>query len=819
VKYAMALAFVGPDDTGGILKINNADSGPTNASAMAYFTRSNNQSSPTGLNAMLRLSDHSSNVPLYIETSDTAAPLFIVKGSGNVGIGTSAPGSILQIVGGDVTLGALGSSSSLVVSSSSTGNTRVRLDTLSDSGQIRLFNSGNAQMITLVASGNSYLNGGNVGIGTTNPMTKLHIAGSSPGTASNLKITTTSTGDAVTDGVSIGMDGYDSNLGVSFWNFENGGMRFATNNSVKMTILSGGNVGIETTEPNNKLDVYGNIGLGTGTLATNGALRLANNTKVSWRNAADSANLEIRVSHSTGFNFSQGATDIVRLGSDVSYFSLSNVGIGTTSPTATLDISAPKNNNLLKLRSSTGLVGGDWVGISLATGDTGAQPNRSAQIRGYVVGGTDDVELAFLTSDSAAPTEKMRINKLGNVGIGTTNPGAKLSFGTSISTSKGIYLYESSTEKYGLGIGASQLQIYSSSGATKNIAFGQYDGDTFTEAMRIINGNVGIGTTNPLYKLDVIASGTGPIARFNSDNNTGCDIATDGTITCTSDRRLKKNISGSDYGINEIMALRPVEYNWLFESNKARKSIGFIAQEVEDILPQLVMTNADGRKQLNTIGIIPILTKAFQEQHQEVTSIKGQVTSIDGQVIGIKGQVTSIDENIEKLNDITLTAEEKISLISDTLISTKEMLKQVQDDTQTLKSQMEDLKTQNQAIIDFASALETDRLVYKDTLGNINLLDGQLEAEGIVAGAFTIKISENKDPLFGSAIVKAGENKAVITNTNVETESLINITLKSDPNGAVPFVSRQVKGEFDISIKENTASDIIINWWIMQTEK
>ncbi len=135
-------------------------------------------------------------------------------------------------------------------------------------------------------------------------------------------------------------------------------------------------------------------------------------------------------------------------------------------------------------------------------------------------------------------------------------------------------------------------------------------------------GNVGIGTTNPSAPFEVKGTGTGAtIAKFTDVNTTGCTLATGGTISCSSDVNLKKNIDDLNYGLDAVMSLRPVWYNWKTESDAITKNLGFIAQEVEQVIPKLVTTESEtGLKSLNTIGMIPVLVKSIQELATEVSS-------------------------------------------------------------------------------------------------------------------------------------------------------------------------------------------------------
>lgn len=137
------------------------------------------------------------------------------------------------------------------------------------------------------------------------------------------------------------------------------------------------------------------------------------------------------------------------------------------------------------------------------------------------------------------------------------------------------------------------------------------------------SGNVGIGTTSPVYALDVKAEGTGIIARFNSDYDTSCTLATDGTLSCTSDKSLKKNIEDVGYGLAEVIKLKPIAFNWNFDSDGREKSLGFIAQDVQGVVPNLVSTDQNGLLTLNTIGMIPILTHAIQQLSGYLGSVSG----------------------------------------------------------------------------------------------------------------------------------------------------------------------------------------------------
>lgn len=84
-----------------------------------------------------------------------------------------------------------------------------------------------------------------------------------------------------------------------------------------------------------------------------------------------------------------------------------------------------------------------------------------------------------------------------------------------------------------------------------------------------------------------------------------------------SDRRLKSEIEISEYGLKEILALKSVKY--IIEG---RKDIGFIAQEVEEVMPEFVGIVYDDILGVNYAQMVSVLTKAVQELHEELQEVK-----------------------------------------------------------------------------------------------------------------------------------------------------------------------------------------------------
>ena len=93
--------------------------------------------------------------------------------------------------------------------------------------------------------------------------------------------------------------------------------------------------------------------------------------------------------------------------------------------------------------------------------------------------------------------------------------------------------------------------------------------------------------------------------------------------TTPSDRRLKKNIKEINYGLDTIMNLNPKEYDWKKDD---RHDIGFIAQEVEEIIPEIVKDKKHFDKEIKTLDyekLTAVLIKAVQEQQDQINELKG----------------------------------------------------------------------------------------------------------------------------------------------------------------------------------------------------
>jgi hypothetical protein len=142
-------------------------------------------------------------------------------------------------------------------------------------------------------------------------------------------------------------------------------------------------------------------------------------------------------------------------------------------------------------------------------------------------------------------------------------------------------------------------------------------------------GNVGIQNTSPAVGLHVgsssITTGT-TVARFQNAGGT-CNIipSTAGTISCTSDERLKKNIEEYNGALDAINKLNVKEYNMKTDAEGTRKQIGVMAQELDKVFPGLVSTDENGYKSVAYGGLVPVLAEAVKEQQVQVKQLQNNL--------------------------------------------------------------------------------------------------------------------------------------------------------------------------------------------------
>ncbi|MEI8327633.1 MAG: hypothetical protein WCG02_00660 [Candidatus Taylorbacteria bacterium] len=495
---------------------------------------------------------------MKFETAGVGSFKFI---NGSVGIGTTAPTQRLHVSSG--VMGAPVTSG--IIQTYGTMRLRGNDNGILDQG----FLAGGAgawfQSTDQLALGTNYPlllnpNGGNIGIGTTSPNFKLdvlvpHTGGMNvAGATTNLdahyllmnKNALSYYGGYSTTNLNVGT-GFSS---VSIGNF---------NISQSVNLLTTGSVGIGSSTPGSRLVVKGSgntsatsalnvtglddsshlfvrddgsVGIGTTGPGSTSKLTIAaaDNTDATLAiiNIAGNTRFAVKPLSNGGFQLQDGGwsggTGWTTTGlTQVAGF----VGIGTTTPAARLAVqdSATTGDVLTIANASAG--GGSYVGLKMSI--AGGSLAYGA-LRSYI----DSAGLShtsILTGDNAgnALSEKLSVNSLGSVGIGTTAPGAKLDVYTNASAASGITLAKlrwditgtanergdfDFTNAAGTGVSA-RISNISEDGTHSSMGLWTYNGSAITQQVTIkSSGNVGIGTTAPRSALD---TGTGVMSGAAND--------------------------------------------------------------------------------------------------------------------------------------------------------------------------------------------------------------------------------------------------------------------------------------------------------------
>ena len=480
--------------------------------------------------------------------------------------------------------------------------------------------------------GNLSYTKGNVGIGTTAPTFKLDITG-------NLRATT---------GITTGSI-------------------YASNGIFGPIITTNGNVGIGTSSPSQVLDILTNsneeLGIALSNSNTGGNSRINFNMFVGHSTSGNAGQIYASTSDPTltfrtysantsGISLLTGGaapikfniqnTEIMRINTS------GNVGIGTTSPAYTLDINPKSVFTAMRINGATELQNTNGTVINMS-------PNNGAfgSIEAFTIGNTAKLPLCLNAYGS-------------NVGIGTTSP--SLSYKLDVNGSlhvDGIYSnFTNSTTGYlqiarGWESNSGFIEFLQANGTRKGYI--GYGGDTVAfqfigEGSRSIelatnsithmtvssSGNIGMGTGSPSVRLQVMNNGGGQsTARIHASGNfiqtdwpTGWggglntfDISCAGiyysTLSQRSDIRKKENVTTYTRGLSEVLQLRPVSFNWK-EYNSTEIEYGFIAQEVEEIIPEIVNQDSEGYKNIKN-AYIPILVNAIKELNNKINELNNKL--------------------------------------------------------------------------------------------------------------------------------------------------------------------------------------------------
>jgi hypothetical protein len=235
-----------------------------------------------------------------------------------------------------------------------------------------------------------------------------------------------------------------------------------------------------------------------------------------------------------------------------------------------------------------------------------------------IQGSDNNTGMFFPAADTIAfaegGTEVMRIDSSGNVGIGTSSPaGYKLAVE---SNNSNLYLKQT-TGDFGSIIGQRD-----DDGA---LTFSRRNGSTVTERARIASDGKFTLATETLYITNIPTTSTAGNCLISSGEGNKF-------YRSTSSLKYKRNVVDMQRGVQDVMQLRPVNFNGVSDFDGDKLFAGFIAEEVESLgFKEFVIYDDKGDPDgLQYANMVALLTKAIQEQQALITSLTARIAALEG---------------------------------------------------------------------------------------------------------------------------------------------------------------------------------------------
>jgi hypothetical protein len=689
------------------------------------------------------VSGSANNIPYALITNNTER--MRVSATGDVGIGTTVPASILHVRGTSpyVTLDTAAATQDAWYMIYENGVTKgaMKWNNSSSASAVELVNytAGPLNFYTQSTNRMTVSAAGNVGIGTISPTHSLEVSG-------NTDFALPSAVLANAMGTIDAQESRRVNL-----NFDN----ITSQNISNIAVTSGSNwkivfKGIWTNnfeggglvQPASYIEVTSaSASLPVGAIILN-ITRHAGTGKLQGLTTSPNASKAI------GFS---GVIDVYSNNINVigtnSMALAGNLGLGTSNPSSLLHVSggaakiqinSPNPYNTMQTPLS--LVNG--AGNQGAGAQIDFQVGIAIPYINAIVDGPNSISGAALTFGTPATgtngTERMRISSTGSVGIGTTNPSSQL---TVYSSSAAVNHTISGNDPYIPSGLIFEDNGQTTSGKVKKWAIWQgRDGGTWQSGLGFMrydavnpcaggicdmpfflhdNGNVGIGTGNPSAKLSVdtsfslgisgswgehlkITEGSSPIAarmdfagdgsgwRFDigrigvgspymsvtdtggigigttapdamlSVNGTASKVG-GGSWATFSDLRLKDVIGEFNYGLDDVLKIRPIFYH--YKENNVRnlpsrdEHVGIVAQELQAIIPEAISITKDGYLMVNNDPVIWAMVNAFKdvdkrfvENIMKFETMKNGIEELRQDMREAKRAIASLQEKVEQLD-------------------------------------------------------------------------------------------------------------------------------------------------------------------------
>jgi len=573
-------------------------------------------------------------LPSFVVEDQSDNTDFVVLGTGNVGIGTTAPDKKFHVMDSDASLSPASANTAFILEENDDTNFEI-ITPSGNSGGIIFSDGANQGGIRyrhgtddmILRTGGSDVvaidSSGNVGIGETSPSYKLHVVDDTANEYAAYIINDNADGS----GLRIRADDTDGDEYLLYTEY--GGT------NVHTVFKTDGNVGIGVT-PEATHSSYGTVRFfDTGTIygrkGNAGAgypLYYGNN----FYQHTTGNDRFIVTDEATQYKQQSGEHifKVVASGSadtDITWIDAmtidvtGNVGIGTTTPSELLEVDKDQNaataikvnnTNAGNAARSTLRLNSDDKELRLNAWGSGASGN-------YVSIGTVTVtDILFQTQNN----DRMIILSTGEVGIGTTNPGEALDVSTA--TNETGIIVENTNQSPTLTLESTHVNA-----GARNWDFITNKNDFGDWQLRVgasqgaAPGTLVMGATKDggILMPEVPTTGEDRAACFITATG---EIIEDGAQTCASSaRKYKTDIKPLTYGLDEVLQLQPVFYE--YKTDLGDERMGLIADDVYEVMPELVFLDEEGEiDTLHFYDMFGVLVKSIQEQQEQIDKLTAQ---------------------------------------------------------------------------------------------------------------------------------------------------------------------------------------------------
>ncbi|MEA3322991.1 MAG: tail fiber domain-containing protein, partial [Patescibacteria group bacterium] len=454
----------------------------------------------------------------------------------------------------------------------------------------------------------------------------------------------------------------------------------------------------------------------------------------------------------------------------------------------------------------------------------------------------------------------MHVSANGHIGINNESPGAMLAIDANDATTEHAIITRTNTTAADLYMDSGGSIVAEESlhfnmdvdnnSTTRVITFGKngFGSSGITKVMTLAeSGSVAIGNFTPSTSHRVEIRGNSTSSNFalvvrNSSATNSMWVRDNGTgylraasWSYGSDKRLKENIISTDYGLDEIIQLSPKKFDYI---DGSKENLGFIAQDIQSIIPEIVGEDEEGMLSLKMTMFTPILVNAIKEQQDLITTNADDI-SLNATATSVSGLQAMVEDEFDDVNDRHTGLSLKVdanTLALQTITDIEADITDLQDslsiltniDTRVLTLDVDKLMFVSDGVLT-QSTVDEDGNEIIEEMAELTL-EGLLNTKKIVTEELetnTLTINDNittedetgKDvdaSSIGSDKILATETEASVKTTAVTSDSRVFVTVRGDSAVDVTLTVVDITdGVFRVSMPKVQTTDVKFDWFVV----